>query len=130
MNIWQTAKYLNPDRRSVFDKILPLVRRDRSSTTDKTEQAKELLATFFPPTICSDRGGRPTTPVGPSTNATALDRRGRAKSICSIALEGTRRRWTASNGIEAGIASSEREGASPVPDVTGRGRASSRIEKH
>lgn len=49
MNIWQIAKYLNPDGSSAFDKIPPLVRKDESSTTDKTKQAKELLATFFPP---------------------------------------------------------------------------------
>lgn len=45
-NIWQAAKYLNPNSSSAFDKIPPLTKRDGSSTKDKTEQAAELLSTF------------------------------------------------------------------------------------
>jgi hypothetical protein len=58
MNIWQAAKYLNPDGSSAFDKIPSLVRRDGSTTTNKTEQAKELLTTFFPPlpTVINEEG--------------------------------------------------------------------------
>jgi hypothetical protein len=48
-NIWQPARYLDPDRRLAFDKIQPLTRRDGSSIRDKTEQAEELLSAFFPP---------------------------------------------------------------------------------
>jgi hypothetical protein len=60
-NIWQAAKYLNPDGSAAFDKIPPLVRTDGSITTDKTEQAKELLATFFPPlpAVIEEEGPRP-----------------------------------------------------------------------
>ncbi len=52
---------MNPDGSSVFDKIPPLVRTDGSSTTDNTEQARELLATFFPPmpTVIKEEGPRP-----------------------------------------------------------------------
>jgi ribonuclease HI len=48
-NIWQAAKYLDPDRNSAFDKIPSLKRGNGSSTRDKAEQAEELLGTFFPP---------------------------------------------------------------------------------
>jgi hypothetical protein len=48
-NIWQAAKYLDPQGGSTFDKIPPLTRRDGSSTKDKLEQAEELLSAFFPP---------------------------------------------------------------------------------
>lgn len=60
-NIWQAAKYLNPDGSAAFDKIPPLVRTDGTSTTDKTEQARELLATFFPPlpAVIEEEGPRP-----------------------------------------------------------------------
>jgi hypothetical protein len=52
---------LNPDGSSAFDKIPPLVRTDGSSTTDKAEQARELLATFFPPlpAVIEEEGPRP-----------------------------------------------------------------------
>ena len=60
-DIWQAARYLNPDGSAVFDKIPPLVRTDGSTTTDKTEQARELLATFFPPlpAVIEEEGPRP-----------------------------------------------------------------------
>jgi hypothetical protein len=60
-NIWQAARYWNPDRNATFDKIPPLTRIDGSSTTDKIEQARELLATFFPPllVVIGEEGQRP-----------------------------------------------------------------------
>jgi hypothetical protein len=60
-NIWQAAKYLDPNGNSAFDKIPPLRRADGSSTKDKTEQAVELLTTFFPPlpAVIEDEGPRP-----------------------------------------------------------------------
>jgi hypothetical protein len=48
-NIWQAARYLNPNGTSAFDKIPPLTRTDKSVTKDKTEQAAKLLTTFFSP---------------------------------------------------------------------------------
>jgi len=39
--------------------------------------------------------------------------------MSGTALEGTRRRWTTGNGIEAGMAGGETEGASPVLDIAG-----------
>ena len=48
-NIWGAARYLNPSNSSAFDKVPPLRRKDGSTTTGKTEQVDELLATFFPP---------------------------------------------------------------------------------
>jgi hypothetical protein len=60
-NIWQAAKYLNPDGGSAFDKIPPLTRRDGCSTEDKAGQAEELLSAFFPPlpVEIEDEGPRP-----------------------------------------------------------------------
>lgn len=60
-NIWQAARYLNPSSSAAFDKIPPLVRANRSTTKDKTEQATELLTTFFPPlpAVIEDEGTRP-----------------------------------------------------------------------
>ena len=60
-NIWQAAKYLDPDGNSAFDKIPPLVKRNGSVTKDKTEQAAELMTTFFPPlpAVIEDEGPRP-----------------------------------------------------------------------
>jgi hypothetical protein len=60
-NIRQAAKYLDPNGSSVFDKILPLTRRNRSTTKDKAEQAEELLSVFFPPLPprIEDKGPRP-----------------------------------------------------------------------
>lgn len=49
VNIWQAAKYLDPQGSSAFDKIPSLTRGDGSSTEDKSEQAEELLSAFFPP---------------------------------------------------------------------------------
>jgi hypothetical protein len=47
-NIWQAARYLKADN-SAFDKIPLLKRHDGSITENSTEQATELLKTFFPP---------------------------------------------------------------------------------
>lgn len=60
-NIWNAAKYLNPDGTTAFDKIPPLKRADETITADKAEQAEELLATFFPPlpAAIEDEGPRP-----------------------------------------------------------------------
>ena len=60
VNIWQAAKYLCPNGNVAFDKIPPLVRTDRSTTKDKSEQAAELLSTFFPPlpAVIEDEGSR------------------------------------------------------------------------
>jgi endonuclease/exonuclease/phosphatase family metal-dependent hydrolase len=60
-NIWQAAKYLDPQGSSAFDKIPPLTRRDGSTTKDKIEQAEELLSVFFPPLLAriEDEGPRP-----------------------------------------------------------------------
>ena len=60
-NIWQAAKYLNPDGTTAFDKLPPLKRANGSITTDKLEQTEELLATFFPPlpAVIEDEGPRP-----------------------------------------------------------------------
>jgi hypothetical protein len=60
-NIWQAAKYLDPNGNSSFDKIPPLMKTDGSITKDKTEQAAELLTTFFPPlpAVIEDEGPRP-----------------------------------------------------------------------
>jgi hypothetical protein len=60
-NIWQAAKYLDPQGGSAFDEIPPLTRRDGSSTEDKSEQAEELLSALFPPLPMEigDEGPRP-----------------------------------------------------------------------
>jgi hypothetical protein len=66
-NIWQAARYLNPGGGSAFDKIPPLTRRDGSTTGEKTEQANELLTTFFPPLPAriEDEGPRPQRTAAP-----------------------------------------------------------------
>jgi endonuclease/exonuclease/phosphatase family metal-dependent hydrolase len=48
-NIWQAARYLTQGNSAAFDKIPPLVRNNGTLTQDETEQAEELLSTFFPP---------------------------------------------------------------------------------
>lgn len=59
-NIWTAARYLQGGESSAWDKIPPLVRADRTATSDTSEQAKELLATFFPPlpVRIADEGSR------------------------------------------------------------------------
>ena len=60
-NIWRAAKYLNPAGSTTFDKIPPLARSDGTITNNTTEQATELLTTFFPPlpAVIEDEGPRP-----------------------------------------------------------------------
>ena len=60
-NIWTAAKYLQTSESSSWDKIPRLVRTDRSVTSNNSERAKELLATFFPslPAHIVDEGSRP-----------------------------------------------------------------------
>ena len=48
-NIWQPARYLDPDGSLAFDQRPPLTRRDGSSARDKIKQAEELLSAFFSP---------------------------------------------------------------------------------
>ena len=48
-NIWTAARYMKPDKQMSFSRIPPLRKADGSTTEGKTEQAKELLQTFFPP---------------------------------------------------------------------------------
>ncbi|KAI1839728.1 hypothetical protein JX266_014061 [Neoarthrinium moseri] len=48
-NIWQAARYLDPDEHSAFDKIPPLKRADGTTTGSIQEQALELIRTFFRP---------------------------------------------------------------------------------
>jgi hypothetical protein len=60
-NIWQSAKYLSPGGEAIGDKIPPLKRRDGTTTSDKAEQAEELLSVFFPPlpAVIEDEERRP-----------------------------------------------------------------------
>ncbi|KAF6514240.1 hypothetical protein HZS61_006496 [Fusarium oxysporum f. sp. conglutinans] len=60
-NIWQSAKYLSPGGEAMGDKIPPLKRRDGTTTSDKAEQAEELLSVFFPPlpAVIEDEERRP-----------------------------------------------------------------------
>ncbi|RBQ84877.1 hypothetical protein VDGD_04845 [Verticillium dahliae] len=48
-NIWNAAKYLDTEGGGSLDKVPQLARADGTRTTNGTEQAEELLATFFPP---------------------------------------------------------------------------------
>lgn len=48
-NIWKAARYLQPGKDNMEDKVPPLTREDGSTTEDRAEQAEELLQTFFPP---------------------------------------------------------------------------------
>ena len=66
VNLWQVARYMKPGAHSAFDKIPPLKKSDGSVTQEKSEQAVELLKTFFPPLpeTIEDEGERPQrTPV-------------------------------------------------------------------
>lgn len=60
-NIWQAAKYLNPDGGAGSVHMPPLLRSDGSTTQDKAEQAAELLANFFPslPPVIEEEGTQP-----------------------------------------------------------------------
>ena len=60
-NIWKATRYLKPDDGSGWSKIPPLQKADGSMTTNNSEQAEQLLATFFPalPETIEDEGERP-----------------------------------------------------------------------
>jgi hypothetical protein len=46
-NIWKATRYLKPNDDSGWSKIPPLKRADGSTTMCTSEQAEQLLATFF-----------------------------------------------------------------------------------
>lgn len=48
-NIWKASRYLKPDDGSGWSRIPPLQKTDGSQTTNNSQQAEQLLATFFPP---------------------------------------------------------------------------------
>lgn len=60
-NIWEAAKYMKSGSGSVFGKVPHLRRVDGTYTSNKQEQATEMLATFFPPLPenIEDEGDRP-----------------------------------------------------------------------
>ena len=60
-NIWKAAKYLKSSGDAAFGKVPQLVRADGTITVDHSEQAEELLTTFFPPLPgnIDDEGSRP-----------------------------------------------------------------------
>jgi hypothetical protein len=60
-NIWKATGYLKPGEGSGWSRISPLQRADGSLTTSNSEQAEQLLATFFPALLenIDDEGDRP-----------------------------------------------------------------------
>jgi hypothetical protein len=60
-NVWKATRYLKPDGGPGVSKIPPLQKADGSLTTSNSEQAEQLLATFFPalPDNIEDEGERP-----------------------------------------------------------------------
>src|SRR5258706_4875561 len=62
-NIWKAAKYLKSGDDSAFGKVPQLIRADRTTTIDHTEQAEELLTNFLPPlpNDIIDEGSGPQT---------------------------------------------------------------------
>jgi hypothetical protein len=60
-NNWKATRYLKPDNGSRWSRIPPLQKADRSMTTNNSEQAEQLLTTFFPalPETIKDEGDRP-----------------------------------------------------------------------
>ncbi|KAK6206220.1 reverse transcriptase [Colletotrichum tabaci] len=60
-NIWKAARYLKAGDEEAFGKVPQLVRTDKTSTTNQTKQAEELLTTFFPalPNDIEEEGDRP-----------------------------------------------------------------------
>ncbi|KAK4065821.1 hypothetical protein Purlil1_14014 [Purpureocillium lilacinum] len=60
-NIWKAAKYLEPGKGAMSDKVPPLRRVDSTTTTNRAKQSEHLLETFFPPLPAeiSDKGERP-----------------------------------------------------------------------
>jgi endonuclease/exonuclease/phosphatase family metal-dependent hydrolase len=72
VNIWKAAKYLEPSKDTMGDKVPPLKRGNGSMTKDKAEQADELLGTFFPPLPAriEDEGVRPQRKAVPMPGLT------------------------------------------------------------
>lgn len=70
-NIWQAAKFVKSPGTS-FDKIPPLLCSDGTFTTNKKEQANELLKVFFPPLpeFIEEEGTRPQRAQLPSEDLT------------------------------------------------------------
>jgi hypothetical protein len=60
-NIWKATRYLKPEESPGWSRIPPLQKADGSLTTSNSEQAEQLLATFFPalPENIEDEGDRP-----------------------------------------------------------------------
>jgi hypothetical protein len=60
-NIWKASRYLKPNDGSGWSRIPPLQKEHGLTTTNNSEQAEQLLATFFPPLPDSieDEGDRP-----------------------------------------------------------------------
>ncbi|PWI64620.1 hypothetical protein PCL_09477 [Purpureocillium lilacinum] len=60
-NIWKAAKYLEPGKGAMSDKVPPPRRVDGTTTTNRAEQSEHLLETFFPPLPAEigDEGERP-----------------------------------------------------------------------
>lgn len=60
-NIWKATRYLKPDQGSGWSRILSLQKGDGSFTKSTSEQAEQLLATFFPslPQVIEEEGNRP-----------------------------------------------------------------------
>ena len=48
-NIWNAARFLDPDKTSAFAKVPPLIKNDGSVIEGEDQQADELLGSFFPP---------------------------------------------------------------------------------
>ncbi|KAJ6437389.1 reverse transcriptase [Purpureocillium lavendulum] len=48
-NIWKAARYLEPGKDAMTDRVPPLKKADGTRTRNRPEQAEQLLDTFFPP---------------------------------------------------------------------------------
>ncbi|KYK58873.1 reverse transcriptase [Drechmeria coniospora] len=72
VNIWSAAKYLQPGKDIMDDKVPPLKKGDGSTTGGRAEQAEELLGTFFPPLPASidTEGERPQRAAVPMPDLT------------------------------------------------------------
>jgi hypothetical protein len=74
-SIWKASRNLKPDDGSGWSRIPPLRKADGSRTTNKSEQAEQLLATFFPalPENIDDEGDRPQRQPVPMPELTVDD---------------------------------------------------------
>lgn len=74
-NIWKAIRYLKPDEEAGWSKIPPLQKAGGSTTTSNSEQAEQLLATFFPPLpdTLEDEGERPQRQLVPMPALTVED---------------------------------------------------------